>query len=138
MPRVLAIDYGSKRVGLAVTDPLQIIATGLATVHSTEVISFLEKYCREEEVEKFVVGEPKKLDNTPSQSAEMIDNFVTHLHRKFPEIPVERIDERFTSVIAKQAILASGKKKKSRQDKSLVDTVSATLILQTYLERTNF
>ena len=102
MSRILAIDYGSKRVGLAVTDPMQIIATGLTTVHSSELILFLKKYCMEEEVEKFVVGEPKNLDNSPSQSAEMTNNFVKHLQRTFPDMPVERIDERFTSVIAKQ------------------------------------
>ncbi len=135
MARILAIDYGSKRVGLAVTDPGQIIATGLETIHSSGVIDYLKNYCSQEEVEAFVVGEPKHLDNTPSQSAELINNFVKHLERTFPNKAIHRVDERFTSTIAQQTLLTSGKKKKARQDKSLLDTISATLILQSYLER---
>ena len=134
MPRILAIDYGSKRVGLAVTDPLQIIASGLTTVHSKDVIAYLEEYLKKENVECIVVGEPKTLMNVASDSARFIEPFVTHLRRKFPTIKIDRYDERFTSAIAKQTMLAGGLKKKDRQNKETVDMVSATLILQNYLE----
>ena len=135
MPRILAIDYGTKRVGLAVTDPNQIIATGLTTVHSTEVIAYLKKYLAAEPVECFVVGEPRQMDYTVSLSSVEIEKFIITLKKNFPLIPVERMDERFTSKMAQESILASGVKKKGRQDKALVDMTSATIILQSYMNR---
>ncbi|HRD40215.1 MAG TPA: Holliday junction resolvase RuvX [Bacteroidia bacterium] len=134
MPRILAIDYGSKRVGLAVTDPLQMIASGLTTVHSKDLIQFLEDYLKKEAVECIVVGEPKTLMNEASNSARFIEPFVKHLTKKFPSIKIERYDERFTSALAQQAMLMGGLKKKDRQNKETVDMVSATILLQDYLE----
>lgn len=133
MGRILAIDYGSKRVGLAVTDPLQIIATGLTTIHSKDLITYLENYLKKEQVDCIVVGEPKTLSNEASDSARYIEPFVTHLSRKFPNIKIARIDERFTSALAHQAMLMGGLKKKDRANKETVDMVSATIILQDYL-----
>ncbi|MCA0430316.1 MAG: Holliday junction resolvase RuvX [Bacteroidetes bacterium] len=133
MGRILAIDYGSKRVGLAVTDPLKILATGLTTIHSKDLIAFLEKYCVDEKVELIVVGEPKQLNNEQSDSARFIEPFVKHLQKKFPQILIERFDERFTSKIAQQTMLLGGLKKKDRQNKELVDMMSATIILQDYM-----
>jgi putative Holliday junction resolvase len=138
MPRILSFDYGNKRIGIAVTDPLQIIATGLDTVHPKDVVEFLKKYVTKEEVELFVVGEPKQMDGTPSQSAQHAKGFITTLKKNFPEIPVETMDERFTSKMASAAIAQSGLKKKDRQNKGLVDTVSATIILQSYLAKKNY
>ena len=135
MARIMAIDYGSKRVGIAVTDPQQIIATGLTTVHSNEVIDFLKQYMQKEEVACIVVGEPKQMNNEPSDSARFIEPFVMHLKRTFPAIKVERMDERFTSKMAFQTMIDSGLKKKSRQNKELIDEISATIILQSYLSR---
>lgn len=135
MARIMAIDYGSKRVGIAVTDPQQIIATGLTTVHSNEVIDFLKQYMQKEEVSCIVVGEPKRMNNEPSDSARFIEPFVMHLKRTFPAIKVERMDERFTSKMAFQTMIDSGLKKKSRQNKELIDEISATIILQSYLSR---
>jgi putative Holliday junction resolvase len=135
MARIISIDYGSKRVGIAVTDPMQIIATGLTTVHSKDVIEFLKNYISKEEVECIVVGEPKRLNNEPSDSARFIDPFVLHLKRSFPGIKVERMDERFTSKMAFQTMIDSGLKKKARQNKELVDEISATIILQSYMNR---
>ncbi|HRG53711.1 MAG TPA: Holliday junction resolvase RuvX [Bacteroidia bacterium] len=135
MARIMAIDYGSKRVGIAVTDPQQIIATGLTTVHSSEVIDFLKKYMQKEEVSCIVVGEPKRMNNEPSDSARFIEPFVMHLKRTFPAVKVERMDERFTSKMAFQTMIDSGLKKKARQNKELVDEISATIILQSYLLR---
>jgi len=134
MGRILAIDYGQKRVGLAVTDELKIIATALTTVPANEVMTFLKKYCSGSTVECFVVGEPKQMNNTASESAKYIEPFILRLKAEFPGIPVERVDERFTSMMATQAIRDSGAKKKDRRDKSLVDTVSAVIILQSYME----
>ncbi len=134
MARILAIDYGSKRTGLAVTDPGQIIAGGLTTVHSKDVMAFLSDYLLKEEIECFVVGEPKQMNNKPSQSAGMIGVFVNDLKKKFPGIAIEKVDERFTSVMASRAMLNGGLKKKDRQRKELIDKISATLILQAYLE----
>ena len=133
MARIMAIDYGSKRVGIAVTDTLQIIATGLTTVHSKDLIEFLKKYLIKEEVECIVVGEPKRLNNLPSDSARFIDPFVINLKRTFPNLKVERMDERFTSKMAFQTMIDSGLKKKDRQNKELVDEISATIILQSYM-----
>ncbi len=138
MGRILAIDYGQKRVGLAVTDELRIIAGALATVHSQDVITFLKDYVSAEKVDCFVVGYPLNMQNQLSDSARFIEPFVKHLQRTFPHIPVERMDERFTSKMATAAILESGAKKKTRQDKSLVDKVSAVIILQSYLEMIEF
>ncbi len=134
MGRILAIDYGQKRVGIAVTDELQLIANSLTTVHSNDIIQFLKEYVSKETVDCFVVGEPKQMNNQASESAKFIIPFINQLKKEFPLIPVERCDERFTSKIATQSILMAGLKKKDRQDKSLVDSVSATLILQTYME----
>jgi putative Holliday junction resolvase len=135
MARILAIDFGQKRVGLAITDELQIIATALTTVPAAEVLPFLKEYTSKNTVECFVVGEPKQMNNTASESAKYIEPFILRLKKEFPSIPVERIDERFTSVMATQAIRDSGAKKKVRMDKSLVDTVSAVIILQSFLEK---
>ncbi len=135
MARIMAIDYGSKRVGLAVTDPMQIIATGLTTVHSKDLIDFLKKYFEKEAVECIVVGEPKRMNNQASDSARFIEPFVVHLKRTFPQIKLERIDERFTSKMAFQTMIDGGLKKKDRQNKELVDEISATIILQSYLEQ---
>jgi putative Holliday junction resolvase len=132
--RVLAIDYGQKRVGLAVTDELRMIATALASVHSKDVIIFLKDYVLHENVDCFVVGYPLTMQNQLSESARFTEPFVKLLQKTFPQTPVERIDERFTSKIATAAILQSGAKKKDRQDKALVDKVSAVIILQSYLE----
>lgn len=131
----MAIDYGSKRVGIAVTDPFQIIATGLTTVHSKDLIEYLKKYILNEEVECIVVGEPKQLNNEPSDSARFIEPFVLHLKRTFPNIKVERMDERFTSKMAFQTMIDSGLKKKDRQNKELVDEISAIIILQSYMNK---
>lgn len=135
MARIMAIDYGSKRVGIAVTDPLQIIASGLTTVHSKDLIDFLKKYISKENVECIVVGEPKRMNNEASESARFIEPFVVHLKRTFPDIKIDRMDERFTSKIAFQTMIDGGLKKKDRQNKELVDEISATIILQSYLER---
>ena len=136
--RIMAFDYGTKRIGIAVTDPLQIIATGLDTIHPNVIIDYLKKYMQTEQVERFIVGEPKQMDNTPSQSAQHVRGFVNLLKKQFPEIPIEMLDERFTSKMAHAAILASGRNKKDRQDKGLVDTVSATILLQSWMETTRF
>ena len=132
--RILAFDYGTKRIGVAVTDPLQIIATGLDTIHPKDIIEFLKKFLLTEQVELFVVGEPKQMDGTPSQSAQHVKGFITLLKKNFPTIPVETIDERFTSKMAAATIAQSGFKKSDRQNKERVDTISATIILQSYLE----
>ncbi len=136
MARLLAIDYGSKRVGLAVSDTLQIVASGLATVHSKDVIVYLENYFKQEAVETIIVGEPKTLANLKSDSARFIDPFVVHLQRKFPDKKIVRYDERFTSAIAHQTLLLGGAKKKDRQNKATVDLISAIIILQDYMAST--
>lgn len=134
MGRILAIDYGSKRVGLAVTDPLRIIASGLTTIHSKDLIAYLEEYLKKEKVDEIVVGEPKNLMNKKSDSARFIDPFVVHLTKKFPDTKIVRYDERFTSALAHQTMLMGGVKKKGRQNKETVDLISAIIILQDYLE----
>ena len=134
MSRILAIDYGRKRTGLAVTDTLQLIPGGLTTVPSHELLNFLEDYFRKEPVERIVVGLPKQMNNQPSESMKYIEPFVRSLKKKWPEMPVEYYDERFTSVLAHQAMLEGGLKKKDRQNKALVDEISAVIILQSYLE----
>jgi putative Holliday junction resolvase len=137
MPRLMAFDYGTKRIGIAVTDPLQIIATGLDTIHPNAIIDYLKKYMLTEQIERFIVGEPKQMDNTPSQSAQHVRGFVNLLKKTFPHVPISMLDERFTSKMATAAILASGRNKKDRQDKGLVDTVSATILLQGWMESQN-
>lgn len=134
----MSFDYGTKRIGIAVTDPMQIIATGLDTVHPQHIVEFLKKYLQTEQVERFIVGEPKQMDNTPSQSAQHVRGFVTILKKNFPEIPVEMLDERFTSKMASAAIAQSGMGKKDRQNKALVDTISATILLQSWMEKRAF
>ncbi len=135
MARVLAIDYGNKRVGLAVTDPDQIIASGLTTVHSSELMTFLQNYCAKEKVEVFVVGDPRRLNNEANEMTKIVNDLVINLGRKFPDKKIVRIDERFTSVMAAQTLVMSGLKKKDRQKKELLDEVSATIILQSYLQQ---
>ena len=134
MPRIIAIDYGTKRVGLAVTDPHQMIATGLTTVHSSKVIAYLKKYLSVEDVTCFVVGEPKRMNNEPSSVAPSVELFVKSLQKEFPDTPIMRMDERFTSGMALQAMIDGGVKKQDRQNKAMVDEISATIILQSYLE----
>jgi putative Holliday junction resolvase len=129
----MALDYGSKRVGIAVTDAQQLIANGLTTVHSQDIIAFLKKYTETESVETIVVGEPKQMNNMASESARFIDPFVVHLKRTFPLIKIERLDERFTSKMAFKTMIDAGLKKKARQNKALVDQISATILLQDYL-----
>ena len=133
MARILAIDYGEKRTGIAVTDELQIIASGLTTVNTKKIFSFLTEYLRNEKVELFVVGEPKQLDNTASESEKFIQPFLIKLAQTFPKTPIKRVDERFTSKIAFQSMIDSGLDKKQRKNKELIDEISATLILQSYL-----
>ena len=133
----MAFDYGTKRIGIAVTDPMQMIATGLETVHPNLIVEYLKKYLQTEQVETFVVGEPKQMDNTPSQSAIHVKGFVNLLKKTFPEIPIEMLDERFTSKMATAAIMQSGFKKSDRQNKERVDTISATILLQSWMEGRN-
>lgn len=138
MGRIISIDYGRKRTGLAASDTLQMIANGLTTLPSGEVVNFLSEYVKKEPVDVFVVGLPKQMNNEPSENMKYVEAFVTHLKRVIPEIPVEYYDERFTSVLAHKAILEGGLKKKKRQDKALVDEISAVIILQEYLESKKF
>ena len=138
MGRILAIDYGQKRTGLAVTDELRMIATALNTIPSASVISYLKQYTQQNQVDCFVVGLPVTMQNKPSESSRFIEPFVKHLSKMFPEIKIERYDERFTSKIASQAIFDSGAKKKDRQDKALIDKVSAVILLQSYMQMLDF
>lgn len=138
MGRIISIDYGRKRTGLAASDTLQMIANGLTTLPSGEVVNFLSEYVKKEPVDLFVVGLPKQMNNEPSENMKYVEAFVTHLKRVIPEIPVEYYDERFTSVLAHKAMLEGGLKKKKRQDKALVDEISAIIILQEYLESKKF
>jgi len=131
----MALDFGTKRTGIAITDDLQIIASGLTTVATKELISFLSSYFEEESVECLVIGQPKQMDNSDSESESHILKFISKLKVEFPDLKIERIDERFTSKLAFQSMIDSGMKKKKRRDKSIIDTISATLILQNYLEQ---
>ncbi|WP_299891601.1 Holliday junction resolvase RuvX [uncultured Lacinutrix sp.] len=133
MAQILAIDYGKVRTGLAVTDDMQIIASGLTTVPTKELLDFIKSYTEKEEVELFLVGEPKQMNNEASESEAIIAPFISKLRTFFPEIPIKRVDERFTSKMAMQTMIDSGLKKKQRQNKALVDEISATIILQSYL-----
>ena len=138
MSRILAIDYGRKRTGVAVSDAMQIIANGLTTVPTHELLDFIAGYVQKEPVERILVGLPKQMNNEASESMKYIDPFVRSLKKRLPEIPVEFVDERFTSVLAHRTMLEAGLKKKDRQNKALVDEISATIILQTYLESKRF
>ena len=133
MARLMAIDYGTKRTGIAVTDELQIIASGLTTVATVELLTFLKEYCSKEHVELFVVGEPKQMNNEVSESESSILKFIEKLSKAIPSIPIVRVDERFTSKLAFQTMIDSGLKKKQRQNKALIDEISATIILQSYM-----
>lgn len=133
MARILSIDFGKKRTGLAVTDPLQLIAGGLATVATSELFEFLQQYVAREPVERIVIGEPRQPNGQPSENLQRVQQFVNRWRKAVPEIPIEYYDERFTSVLAHRAMIDGGLKKKARQDKALVDEISATIILEDYL-----
>ncbi len=133
MARILSIDYGKKRTGIAVTDPLQIIPGGLATVATCDLMTFLKNYIKREPVERVVIGEPRQLNGDPSENLQRVKQFVAQWKKAVPNIPIEYFDERFTSVLAHKAIIDSGISKKARQNKALVDEISATIILQDYL-----
>lgn len=134
----MAFDYGTKRIGIAVTDPLQIIATALTTVHPNQIIQYIKDYLQNEEIETFVVGMPKQLDGTDSQSAMHVKGFIRSLKKSFPAIEAVAVDERFTSKMASATIAQSGLKRAKRQEKGLIDTISAVIILQSYMERKRF
>ena len=135
MPRILAIDYGLKRTGIAITDEMQIIASGLTTVESPKLIAFLKTYFSQEKVEKVLIGEPKQMNGLPSESAPIIEKFILEFLKVFPEMTLVRVDERFTSKMAFQTMIDSGLKKKQRQNKALIDEIAATILLQDYLGR---
>ena len=138
MSRILAIDYGKKRTGIAVTDLMQIIANGLTTVPTHTLMDFLMNYVQKEQVERIIIGHPKQMNNEDSENMKNIVPFMNQLKKKMPQMPVELVDERFTSVLAHQAMLTGGLKKKDRQNKALVDEISATIILQSYMESRKF
>jgi putative holliday junction resolvase len=138
MSRILSIDYGQKRTGIAVTDELQIIASGLTTIPSATAIDFLKDYFSKEDVSVVLIGEPKQMNGEPSESASIIKGFVTHFTNHFPEMKVVRVDERFTSKMAFQTMIDSGLKKNQRKNKALIDEISATIMLQDYLTRIRF
>ena len=138
MGRILAIDYGRKRTGIAVSDPLQLIANGLTTVPTHQLLTYILDYVAHEQVERILVGLPKQMSNEASESMKYIEPFVRSLKKKLPEMPIEYVDERFTSVLAHHAMLEGGLKKKDRRDKALVDEISATIILRDYLESRRF
>jgi putative Holliday junction resolvase len=133
--RILALDYGTRRTGIAITDPFQLIASGLTTVATDDLWAFLEQYLREEDVERIVVGEPRQMDNTPSEVEGAIGGFLKELNKRYPKLPVTRQDERFTSKMALRTMVEGGMKKKKRRQKETLDQISATLILQSYLSR---
>ena len=134
MSRILAVDYGQKRTGLAVTDPLQIIANGLDTVNSNDIVDYLKKYFIREDVELVVIGYPKQMNNSPSDAVRYVNEFIRKFEKNFPDIKYVLMDERFTSKMALQTMIDGGVKKKQRRDKALVDKISATIILQSYME----
>ncbi len=138
MGRILCIDYGRKRSGIAVTDPLKLIPNGLETVPTKDIFTFLDHYFKMEDVEIIVVGYPKQMNNTASEAVIYINDFLRKFRNKFPDVPVELMDERFTSKMAVQSMVDAGVKKKQRQNKALIDKISATIILQSYLELKNF
>lgn len=133
MGRLLAIDYGRKRCGIAVTDTLRICANGLTTVRSCDLMTFIKGYCGKETVDKIIVGLPKQMDGSPSESSRYIEPFLRQLRREIPEMPVERYDERFTSTLAHRAMIDGGLRRMARRDKELVDEIAATIILNDYL-----
>ncbi len=133
MPRIICIDYGLKRTGLAVTDPLQIIATGLTTVPSKELIPFLKNYFSKEEVERIIIGEPKNWDDTDTHATPLVEKCIKELQKHFPAIPITKVDERYTSKMAKQAMIDMGMKKMQRRNKAIVDEIAATIMLQDYM-----
>ena len=133
MARILSIDYGKKRTGLAVTDPLQLIAGGLATVSTSELFDYLRAYADREQVERIIIGEPRQPNGLPSENLPRVQQFVNRWRKAVPQIPIEMYDERFTSVLAHQAMIDGGLRKKARQDKALVDEISATIILEDYM-----
>jgi putative Holliday junction resolvase len=133
MARIICIDYGGKRTGIAVTDPLQIIATGLTTIDTKNFIPFLKEYFSKEPVEKILIGWPLNLDDTATHATPLVENAIKQLNKHFPSIPVEKVDERFTSKLAKDAMFEMGLKKKQRRDKKLLDEIAATMMLQEYL-----
>lgn len=135
MARIICIDYGGKRTGIAVTDPLQIIATGLTTIDTKDFIKFLKDYFSKEAVEKIIIGMPLNMDDTATHATPLVENAIKQLKKHFPNMPVETVDERFTSKMAKDAMLEMGLKKKQRRDKKLVDEIAATIMLQEYMER---
>ena len=135
MPRIISIDYGAKRTGLAVTDPLQIIATGLTTVESKQLIPFLKNYFAKEEVELIIIGEPKNWDDTDTHATPLVEKIIKQLEKNFPKIPIKRVDERYTSKTAKDAMLEMGLKKMQRRNKKLVDEIAATIMLQEYMRQ---
>ena len=135
MPRIISIDYGAKRTGLAVTDPLQIIATGLTTVESKQLIPFLKDYFAKEEVELIIIGEPKNWDDTDTHATPLVEKIIKQLEKNFPKIPIKRVDERYTSKMAKDAMLEMGLKKMQRRNKKLVDEIAATIMLQEYMRQ---
>ncbi|MBQ5778797.1 MAG: Holliday junction resolvase RuvX [Paludibacteraceae bacterium] len=134
MARIMAFDVGRVRIGVAVTDPMQMIAIGLTTVNASEIMTFVSDYLKQESVERFIVGLPRQMDGTDSESMFFVQKMIQNLKQKFPHIPVEQEDERFTSKLAQRVILESGIGKKKRQNKALLDQISATIILQSYLE----
>ncbi len=135
MGRILGIDYGTKRIGLAVTDPLKLFASPLETIRSADFEAFMNDYIMEEQIEAFVVGYPVTMNNTPSDSVKYLDPFIKKLKRQFPGKPVHLVDERFTSIIAQRALIEGGVKKNDRRDKSLIDKISAAIILQSFLDK---
>lgn len=135
MARILSIDYGKKRTGIAVTDPLQIIANGLATVSTSELFDYLKEYLSHEQVERIIIGRPLQTNGLPSENLQRVEQFVNRWRKEMPDVPVEYVDERFTSVLAHQAMIDGGLRKKARQDKALVDKISATIMLEDYLRR---
>ncbi|MBL7769925.1 MAG: Holliday junction resolvase RuvX [Flavipsychrobacter sp.] len=135
MPRIMAIDYGGKRTGIAVTDPFQIIATGLTTIESRELIPFLKKYLAAEEVERIIIGDPRNWDDSETHATPLVAAAIREIQKNFPQLPIEKVDERYTSVMAKQTMLQSGLKKKARRNKALVDEIAATILLQEWLGR---
>lgn len=138
MARIMSIDYGGKRTGIAVTDPLQIIATGLTTIESREMISFLTDYFKTESVEKIIIGMPKNWDESDTHATPLVKKAIEQIKKKFPSMPIVEVDERYTSKMAKDAMLEMGLKKKDRRDKKLVDEIAATIMLQEYLQNTSW
>jgi putative holliday junction resolvase len=135
MARIIAIDYGLRRTGIAVTDPLQIIATGLCTVTTHGLMPFLEKYFKQEEVERVLIGAPLNLDGSETHATRPVQNFINGFQKKFPQLPIETVDERYTSKMARKSMAEMGLKKKDRENKALLDEVTATMMLQEYLDR---